>query len=91
MNSQHIRTTITLPPELVEAADRAIHEGRARSRNELFVTALRNELAAQERARIDAAFAALADDNEFQAESLQFAEESAQGSWEAFQGGEASL
>lgn len=91
MSGQPIRTTITLPSELAEAVDRAIHEGRARSRNELFVTALRNELATQERARIDAEYAALADDIEFQAESVQFAEEAAQGSWEALKTGEASL
>ena len=52
-----VRTTVTLPANLLEAMDRAVREGNARSRNELITIALRRELAAQERAAIDAAFA----------------------------------
>ena len=47
--------------------------------------ALRHELAAQKRAEIDAAFAAMADDPEYQAESLMIADEFAIAEWEAFQ------
>jgi metal-responsive CopG/Arc/MetJ family transcriptional regulator len=78
-----VRTTITLPADLVDEVDRIVREGHARSRNELFLTALRHELAARERAEIDAQFEALADDKEAQAEALIIAEESAAGSWEA--------
>src|SRR5207249_3486162 len=53
MPAQTVRTTLTLPVELLEAADRAVRTGRARSRNELVARALRHELAALERAAID--------------------------------------
>jgi metal-responsive CopG/Arc/MetJ family transcriptional regulator len=89
MGAQTVRTTITLPVDLVDAADRAVREGRARSRNDLLVTALRRELAAQERSEIDAAFAAMAGDQELQAEAIELAEESVQAGWEALQLAEA--
>ena len=43
--------------------------GGARSRNELVSAAIRHELAAWERARIDAEFAGMADDAEYLAEA----------------------
>jgi Arc/MetJ-type ribon-helix-helix transcriptional regulator len=89
MRTGTVRTTVTLPVDLVDAADRAVREGRARSRNDLLVAALRRELADQERADIDAAFAAMADDQELQAESIKLAEESMQAGWEALQLAEA--
>ena len=89
MSAQTVRTTVTLPSDLVDAADRAVREGRARSRNDLLVTALRRELAAQERAEIDAAFAAMADDQELQAEAVELAEEGVRAGWEALQLAEA--
>ena len=64
-----IRTTITLPADLVDAADAAVRAGKARSRNDLLVMALRHELAAQRRAEIDAELATMADDLELQAEA----------------------
>jgi len=66
-----IRTTVTLPVDLVKAADQAIRAGKARNRNELLVIALRRELAAQRPAEIDADLAAMADDLELQAEAEQ--------------------
>ena len=78
-----IRTTVTLPADLVDAADQAVRAGRARSRNELLVTALRRELAAQRRAEIDADLAAMADDLELQAEADQIEREFARADDEA--------
>ena len=49
----------------------------------------RREEAAQERAAIDAAFAAMADDRELQAESIEMAEEAVLSGWEALQIAEA--
>jgi metal-responsive CopG/Arc/MetJ family transcriptional regulator len=89
MSARTVRTTITLPVDLADAADRAVREGKARSRNDLLVAALRHELAAQERAEIDAAFAALADDRAFHAESIAIAEEAVQSGWEALKAAEA--
>lgn len=79
-----VRTTIALPADLLAAADRAVKDGRARSRNELLATALRRELAAQRRAEIDAAFAEMATDAEYQAEALAMAEEFVTAEWEEF-------
>ncbi|GAA6616311.1 ribbon-helix-helix domain-containing protein [Scytonema sp. NUACC26] len=91
MESLTVRTTLTIPVELLEATDRAVQEGKAKSRNEFVARALRRELAAQKRAEIDAAFAKMADDDEYQAESLAIARDFAKSDWEAFQIGESQL
>jgi len=77
------RTTIAVPEELLALADQAVRDGRARSRAELLARALRREFAAQRRAAIDASFARMADDPEYQAEALRIAEEYAVADWEA--------
>ncbi len=88
MENHNVRTTLTLPIELLEATDRAVREGKARSRNEFVALALRRELTAQKRAEIDVAFAAMADDAEYQAEVIMMSNEFATADWEAFQIGE---
>lgn len=75
MEPQRVRTTVALPADLVEAADRAVRQGNARSRNELLVMALRREVAALERAAVDAALAAMAEDGDAQQEALAIVEE----------------
>ncbi len=65
MAARIIRTTVALPSDLLEVADQAVRNGQARSRNDLLITALRRELAAQERAAIDARFAEMAHDQEY--------------------------
>ncbi|OKH25771.1 ribbon-helix-helix domain-containing protein [Chroogloeocystis siderophila] len=60
-----VRTTLSVPTELLEATDRALQQGHARSRNEFVAIALRHELAAQKRVEIDSAFSAMAGDNEY--------------------------
>ena len=54
MADKMVRTTITLPWDLKEAADKAIREGKAQSRNELIVDSLRHELALLQRVSLDA-------------------------------------
>lgn len=88
MENKTILTTLTLPAELLEAADKAVQQGLARSRNEFVALALRHELAAQKRAEIDAAVAAIADDKEYQAEAMTIADQFAHADWEALQIGE---
>ena len=83
MPAQTVRTTLTLPVELLEAADRAVRTGRARSRYELVARALRHELAALERAAIDAAFATLGDDPDHLDEVRTLEREFAAANWEA--------
>jgi metal-responsive CopG/Arc/MetJ family transcriptional regulator len=88
MEKQTVRTTLTLPAELVEAADRAVSQGKAKSRNEFVAGALRHELAALKRAEIDAALAQMAQDPEYQAQVLKMETEFATASWEALHLGE---
>jgi metal-responsive CopG/Arc/MetJ family transcriptional regulator len=88
MKKPTVRTTLTLPSELLEDTDRAVSQGKAKSRNDFVAKALRHELAALRRAEIDAAFAPMADDAQYQAEALQIEAELATASWEALQLGE---
>ncbi len=82
---RNVRTTVALPRELLEATDRAVREGRARSRNEFLSMALRRELAAIERARIDEAFGFMAEDPLYKAEAEELAGEFDAASWEALE------
>lgn len=88
MKNQTVRTTLTLPSELLEATDKAVQQGKAKSRNEFVAQALRRELAALKRAEIDAALAEMAKDPEYQAEVLKIEAEFASAQWEALQLGE---
>ncbi|CAN5531894.1 MAG: ribbon-helix-helix protein, CopG family [Rubrobacter sp.] len=78
-----VRTTVALPEELLKGMDRAVREGRARSRNELLSIALRREISAMERARIDEAFGPMAEDPAYRDEAETVAEEFDVASWEA--------
>ena len=71
----------------MQAVDQAIREGKAASRNELIAVALRHELAALERAEIDAAFAEMGRDRNYQEEAQRIANEFAGSDWEAFRQG----
>lgn len=82
------RTTVALPADLLEAADRAVRRGSARSRAELLARALRRELSAQRRAAIDAAFEGMAQDPDYQREAVQIAEEFRFADWEALRLGD---
>ncbi|MEH2361408.1 ribbon-helix-helix domain-containing protein [Nostoc sp.] len=71
MELQTVRTTLTLSKDLLEATDKAVQAGKARSRNEFVTRALRRELAVQKRAEIDAALVEMANDLDYQREVLQ--------------------
>jgi metal-responsive CopG/Arc/MetJ family transcriptional regulator len=88
MKAETIRTTLTIPKELLEATDKAVLEGKAKSRNDFVIQALKRELAAQKRAEIDAALAEMARDPDYQASVLKMEAEFAQAQWEALQLGE---
>ena len=85
MENQTVRTTLTLPTELLEATDEVVQSGKAKSRNEFVAQALRRELAALKRAEIDASFAPMIDDAQYHAEALMIAEEFAKADLEAWQ------
>jgi len=84
-----IRTTVNLPAELIHRSQRFIDEGTIPSRNALIVTALEHFLQHLERRAIDAQFATMAGDPDYQALSLDVAEEFSESDWEAFELGEA--
>ncbi|MGD9894674.1 MAG: ribbon-helix-helix domain-containing protein [Dehalococcoidia bacterium] len=83
-----VRTTLTLPADLLTAVDDAVREGRARSRGELISAAVRHELAIHERIAIDEAFAAMSSDETYLREAEELTQESAYSGWEALRVGE---
>ena len=83
MPTHTVRTTLALPADLLAAVDQAVQAGHARSRNELVARALQRELAAQQRAAIDAAFATMAEDPAYQTEAQALTDAFAQADWEA--------
>jgi Arc/MetJ-type ribon-helix-helix transcriptional regulator len=84
------RTTLALPSDLLERVDAAVRAGKARSRNALIAEAIRRVLHAQDRAEIDAQFAAMAEDSAYQAEATQIASEFAAADWEALRSAESA-
>ena len=86
-----VRTTLYILADLLEATDQMVQVGCAHSRNEFVAMALLHEIEAHKRAEIDAAFAGMADDAEYQAESLRIASEFALAEWEAIQLAESQL
>lgn len=85
---RNIRTTVSLPEELVSRADRAVREGAARSRNELLASALRHEIEWLERREVDEAFAGMAEDEEYLKEAEEIAEQFADSDREALRNSE---
>lgn len=75
MSTGMARTTLTRPADLLAQVDRAVREGRARNHHDFVATALQRQCAADERAAIDAAFAAMAADTDYQTEALELANE----------------
>lgn len=71
MSDNMVRTTLTLPADLVEATDRAVRDGKSRSRNAFVAAAIRRELAAQRRAEIDADLADMGRDADYLHEAAQ--------------------
>jgi Arc/MetJ-type ribon-helix-helix transcriptional regulator len=85
MSSTTTRTTIALPAALLAATDRAVTDGKAKSRNDLIARAIQRELALIRRAEIDADLAQMGRDPEYRAEVLQMEAEFAVAQWEALQ------
>jgi metal-responsive CopG/Arc/MetJ family transcriptional regulator len=88
MKSKITRTIFSIPKELLEETDRLVCSGKTKSRNEFIAEALASHLAAIEKAEIDAAFAEMAQDREYQREALQIEAEFATASWETLKLGE---
>ena len=85
MSSITTRTTIALPAALLAATDRAVTDGKAKSRNDLIARAIQRELALMRRTEIDADLVQMGRDPEYQAEVLQMEAEFAFAQCEALQ------
>lgn len=80
---ESVRTTVTLPANLVKRSERFVEKGVIPSRNALIVAALEYFLAELEEREIDQAFAAMAEDKAYQLLDERLAEEFADSDWEA--------
>ena len=78
-----IRTTVTLPVDLMNRSQHFIDGGTLPSRNALIVAALEQYLLDLERLEIDRQFEAMAEDDNYQALNLRLAAEFAESDWEA--------
>lgn len=75
MVAKNVRTTISLPEDLLKHADRFVREGVARSRGELLVDALRHELRRLERERIDDEIRQMAQDEQAMRDNREIQED----------------
>ncbi|MCW5316648.1 CopG family transcriptional regulator [Nostoc sp. KVJ3] len=85
MENLVILEDVAIPSELLAATDKAIQQGKAKSRNDFIAKALRRELEAIKRAEIDAQLAEMVNDADYQKDVLQMEAEFATAEWEAFQ------
>ncbi|MFZ0546534.1 MAG: hypothetical protein WAM60_13900 [Candidatus Promineifilaceae bacterium] len=83
-----VRTTVTLPADLIDRSQHFIDGGTIPSRNALIVTAVERFLLELERQEIDRQFEAMAEDEEFQAMNEHLAEDFSDSDWEALMEGE---
>ena len=80
---ESVRTTVTLPANLVEWCQRFIEKGTVPNRNALVVAALEHFLIELERQEIDKQFALMADDEAYQELNIQMSKDFAESDWEA--------
>ena len=78
-----VRTTVTVPTDLIKRSQRFIDEGSIPSRNALIVSALEHFLKELERQEIDRQFEALAEDEPYQTMNRHLAETFAESDWKA--------
>lgn len=79
-----VRTTLTLPVDLVKRSQHFIDGGTIPSRNALIVTALERFLLELERQEIDRQFEAMAEDETYRAINQQMADDFAESDWDAW-------
>jgi len=78
-----VRTTVTLPAELLTRSQQFLDKGIVPSRNALIVAAVEHFLYELEQQEIDRQFAAMADDEAYLALNEELAESFADSDWEA--------
>ncbi len=77
-----VRTTITVPLDLINRSQHFIESGEVPNRNALIVTALEQFLNELERREIDRQFAMMADDESYLELNEQLSESFAESDWE---------
>lgn len=85
MKQDTIRTTLTLPSELLKATDEIVKAGKAKSRNQFIAQAIEKELASQKRREIDSVLIEMTKDPDYKTQVLQMEAEFSCASWEALQ------
>lgn len=82
-----VRTTVSLPERLYEEARSVVGTKAtpAASINGFFVSAIRAYVKLIQRKQIDAKFAGMSDDPEYQKAALRISEEFSSSDWEAFE------
>lgn len=78
-----VRTTVTLPANLLEWSQKFVDKGSAPNVNALIVRVLERFLIELERQEVDQQLVAMADDFRFQELGVAIAEEFADSDWEA--------
>jgi hypothetical protein len=81
-------TTVRIPNQTYEKAKRAAHRAQIASFNEFVIQAVEEKVRRLTEAEIDAAFAGMADDTDYQRDSIAVAREFEAGDWEAFKSSE---
>ncbi|MGA7931821.1 MAG: hypothetical protein WCA20_38200 [Candidatus Sulfotelmatobacter sp.] len=84
---QYQNTTVRLPRHVYERAKTVVVQSQASSFNEFVIQAIEEKVRRLTEAEIDAAFAQMAHDADYQRNSIALASEFAKSDWEAFERG----
>ena len=84
---QYQNTTVRLPRQVYERAKTVVIQSQASSFNEFVVQAIEEKVRRLTEAEIDAAFAQMAQDTDYQRTSIALANEFAKSDWEALKSG----
>ena len=82
---QYQNTTVRLPRHVYERAKTVVVQSQASSFNEFVIQAIEEKIRRLTEAEIDAAFAQMAHDTDYQRNSVRLASEFAKSDWEAFE------
>ena len=81
--SKTVRTTVTVPSDLIDRSQHFIDDGALPNRNALIVAALEHFITELERREIDRQFETMAEDKSYQDMNQGLAESFAESDWEA--------
>ena len=85
--NKYQNTTVRLPRQVYERAKTVVLQSQASSFNEFVVQAIEEKVRRLTEAEIDAAFAQMAHDSDYQRSSIALANQFEKSDWEAFEAG----